>query len=115
MSRTTSLHTWGTATRTTSGAATGIRVGSYHEGQWVIHIRSMSGTNPRLQLRWESAPGTPIATAGPFGTLRALPTLLATGVSVVTLLILGSWGRPAWTIGGTSAAINVEMWFVGSW
>jgi hypothetical protein len=102
MSRSTSMYAWGAATHTSAGAGTAIRVGSYVEGQWLISIVSMSGTNPRLRPRWESAPGTVAATAGPFGTLRFMPTMLA-------------WGRPAYSIGGTSAAIKFQSWFVGSW
>jgi hypothetical protein len=111
MSRSTSLHTWGQATRTTSGAATAMRVGNYVEGQLFIRILSMSGTQPRLRPRWEAAPRVD----GPFARLRTLTTLLATGVSLVTLTTLGAWGRPAWTIAGTGTAVNLQSWFVGSW
>jgi hypothetical protein len=115
MSRSTSMYAWGAATHTSAGAGTAIRVGSYVEGQWLISIVSMSGTNPRLRPRWESAPGTVAATAGPFGTLRFMPTMLATGIAIATLHVLGAWGRPAYSIGGTSAAIKFQSWFVGSW
>lgn len=115
MSRTTSLHSWGSATRTTSGSATGIRVGSYYEAQFIIRVLSLSGTNPRLRPMWQSAPGTVVATAGPFGTLRFMPTMLATGIAIATIHTLGAWGRPSWAIGGTAAAIKFQSWFIGSW
>jgi hypothetical protein len=113
--RSTTLFSWGAATRSQAGAGTTIRVGSYREGQLFVHVMSMSGTTPRLRPRWESAPGNSRSTAGPFGTLRSLGTLLATGISVWTLHNIGIWGRPAWGLGGTSANIKFRAWFVGSW
>jgi hypothetical protein len=115
MSRLTSLHCWGAATRTMSGATTAISVGSYSEGQLFVRVLSLSGTNPRLRPRWEAAPGADTATAGPFAPFRSMGTFLATGIAVVSLCHLGAWGRPAFTVGGTSAAIRVQSWFVGKW
>jgi len=115
MSRANSLHRWGAVTLTQNGTATAIAVGSYYQGMLFLRVSALSGTNPRLRPRWEAAPGTDTATAGPFGTVRLIATMLATGVSIATLSILGTWGRPAWVVGGTSAAIRVQSWFVGSW
>jgi hypothetical protein len=80
-----------------------------------VHVLAMDGTNPRLRPRWDAAPGTDTATAGPFAPFKSMATMLATGIAVATLYNVGAWGRPALTVGGTSAAIRVQWWFVGKW
>jgi hypothetical protein len=114
MSRMTSLHTWGAATRTTS-AATAIRTGSYSEGQWFIRVIAVSGTNPRVRPAWQAAPGTSRATVAPFVTTKLMATLMATGLAIATLSYLGSWGRPHFTVSGTGAAIRLQSWLVAKW
>lgn len=105
------LHHIPSAVRTANGVATAIPVGSYERGVLYVRATSVSGT---LRVHWESAPGSHLATAGPFVRVQSLPTFTnATGLRVAAVNVLGAWGRAAFTLGGTAQS-TVELWFVGS-
>ena len=105
----------GLATQSSSGRGVGFDVGEYYEALLVVHVTGLGGTGGRITPRWEMSPNGSIGTsAGNYFTVRAFATAIkATGISAMTLLAFGRWGRPAWTMGGTGGAAKVQMWFVG--
>lgn len=102
------------ATRTVSSHSSGVAVGNYIEGHLFIYVSALAGTGARLTPRWEGSPNGNVGTAGYYLPLRAFATSIrATGLAMMTLPAFGKWGRVAYTVGGTSAAIKFSGWFVG--
>lgn len=101
------------ATRTISGNSLGLSVGEYYEGHIYIYVAGLAAGG-RVTPRWEGSPnGAFGATSGNYLTLRAYATSLrATGLAILTLPIIGSWGRISWAIGGATP-IRFGCWFVG--
>jgi hypothetical protein len=94
MSFMTINHDLGQMTLTQAGVSRGMRVGNYVEGVLYVHVLALSGTNPRLTLRWETSYQGNYGTGGRYITYRAFATSIrATGLSVLTLLNFGGWSR----------------------
>lgn len=101
------------ATRTTSGNGLGLNTGEYYEGHIYTYVSGLAAGG-RVTPRWEGSPnGAFGATSGNYVTLRAYATSLrATGLAVLTLPVIGQWGRIAWSVGGATG-IKFACWFVG--
>jgi hypothetical protein len=97
----------GLATRTVSGSATAIAVGSWAEGELFVKVFSM-GVGVTFRPSWESSPAP-----GVWSQHTAMPTCIATGVQRMNLAILGKDGRLSWTIGGSTAGVRFRAYFVG--
>jgi hypothetical protein len=103
----------GLATTSAAGNGSTIKTGSLVDGILIIHITTMSGTQPRLYPSWHASPNA-TATGGRFVAIAGVSTAIkATGLSQFRVGFPGSHGRLAWLQGGTSSQIRWAAWLIG--
>jgi hypothetical protein len=97
----------GLATRTVSGVATAIAVGTWLEGELFVKVFAIGGS-ATFRPSWESSPAP-----GVWSMHTSMATFSATGVQRLTLSTLGKDGRLSWTIAGSTAGVRFRSYFVG--
>lgn len=105
----------GLATRTSSGAGTGVDVGEFLEGQLHVLVKTRGGTTPTLRIWWQSSfNGGNGITGGRYVNHTAVATYSnATGHKMSLLTNIGKYGKLAWTFGGSSPSFQFQAHVVG--
>ncbi len=98
-------------TETSSGNGTGRQLGATATGQSLlvsIHVLSLTGTSPTIDLTVESDDNSGFTTAATVHNTGAISTPTGTIVTVAGP-ITDDWYRVTWTLGGTSPVIRFAV------
>jgi len=97
------------STRSGSGSCSGVYIADAIEGLLLVYIKTISGTTPTLDLKFEVE-----GNSGHWHLHTLFPTYSSTGdQDAVKVTNFGKTGRISWSIGGTNASFEFEVIFIG--